>query len=50
MNNAFGNLIKDKGKYIEIWKKQKDRTWKSSADSLNSDLLQTQGLESDVKE
>lgn len=49
MNDAFGNVIKDKGKYIEIWRKQKDGIWKCSADILNSDLLQTQGLEPEGK-
>lgn len=33
-----GNPITDKGKYLEIWKKQADGSWKCSADMWNSDL------------
>jgi len=38
INDANGNPIKDKGKYIEIWKKQKDGKWKCTADIFNSDI------------
>jgi ketosteroid isomerase-like protein len=31
--------IGDKGKYVEIWKKQRDRSWKVILDVYNSDLL-----------
>ncbi len=33
-----GKEIKDRGKYLEVWKKQADGTWKCIADSWNSDL------------
>ena len=45
MNDSNGKLMKDKGKYIEIWKKQKDGSWKCSSDIVNSDLPQTKGLD-----
>ncbi len=45
MNDSNGKLMKDKGKYIEIWKKQKDGSWKCVSDILNSDLSHTQGLD-----
>ncbi|MCH7688187.1 MAG: DUF4440 domain-containing protein [Planctomycetes bacterium] len=38
MNDPKGNPRTDKGKYIEIWKKQADGSWKGAADILNSDL------------
>ena len=38
INDANGNPIEDKGKYIEIWRKQKDGKWKCTADIFNSDL------------
>ena len=33
-----GNPIVDKGKYLEVWKKQTDGSWKCVADMFNSDL------------
>ena len=33
-----GNPITDKGKYLEVWKKQSDGNWKCVADMFNSDL------------
>jgi len=33
-----GKLISDKGKIMEIWKKQPDGRWKVAADMYNSDL------------
>ncbi|HUO15415.1 MAG TPA: DUF4440 domain-containing protein [Verrucomicrobiae bacterium] len=33
-----GNPTEDRGKYLEIWKKQKDGTWKCAVDTWNSDL------------
>lgn len=33
-----GNAITDKGKYLEVWKKQTDGSWKCVADMFNSDL------------
>ena len=36
--DANGKPITDKGKYLEVWKKQADGSWKCVADSFNSDL------------
>ena len=33
-----GKPITDKGKYLEVWKKQTDGSWKCIADMFNSDL------------
>ena len=33
-----GNPITDKGKYLEVWKKQADGNWKCVAGMFNSDL------------
>lgn len=33
-----GKPITDKGKYVEIWRKQADGSWKCVADMFNSDL------------
>jgi ketosteroid isomerase-like protein len=38
MSDASGKPIKDRGKYVEVWKKQADGTWKTVADIWNSDL------------
>jgi ketosteroid isomerase-like protein len=38
MNDAAGKPIHDRGKYLEVWKKQPDGNWKCSADMWNSDL------------
>ncbi len=38
INDANGNPIEDKGKYIEIWRKQKDGKWKCTADIFNSNI------------
>src|SRR6266513_1712663 len=38
MTDANGKPVKDRGKYIEIFKKQADRKWKVVADIWNSDL------------
>jgi ketosteroid isomerase-like protein len=38
MNDASGKLVNDRGKYVEIWKKQADKTWKVVVDMWNSDL------------
>jgi ketosteroid isomerase-like protein len=42
INDTNGNPIRDKGKYIEIWKKQKDGSWKCTADIFNSDISVTE--------
>lgn len=36
--DASGKPMVDKGKYLEIWKKQPDGSWKCVADMFNSDL------------
>ena len=33
-----GKAISDKGKFLEIWKKQRDGKWKCAVDMFNSDL------------
>jgi len=38
MNDANGKQINDRGKYLEVWKKQGDGNWKCGADIWNSDL------------
>jgi len=38
MTDASGKSLKDHGKYVEVWKKQADGTWKVVADIWNSDL------------
>ncbi len=38
VNDASGTPIKDHGKYVEIFKKQTDGTWKAVVDIWNSDL------------
>jgi uncharacterized protein (TIGR02246 family) len=38
MNDPKGNPMKDRGKYLTVWKKQADGTWKSVADQFNSDV------------
>jgi uncharacterized protein (TIGR02246 family) len=38
MNDTSGKPINDRGKYVEVWKKQADGKWKVVADIWNSDL------------
>ncbi len=38
MQDPQGKLISDKGKFMEVWKKQPDGKWKAVADTYNSDL------------
>jgi len=38
MTDASGKPVKDHGKYVEVWEKQADGTWKCGADIWNSDL------------
>jgi ketosteroid isomerase-like protein len=37
-NDAAGKPMTDKGKYLEVWKKQADGTWKCVVDMFNTDL------------
>jgi ketosteroid isomerase-like protein len=36
--DAKGNTVKDRGKYLAVWKKQSDGAWRVVADIFNSDL------------
>lgn len=38
LRDAQGNPMADRGKYVEVWKKQADGKWKVVADMYNSDL------------
>jgi uncharacterized protein (TIGR02246 family) len=38
MNGPDGKPVEDRGKIMEIWKKQADGKWKAVADTYNSDL------------
>ncbi len=38
INDATGKPFNDRGKYLEVWKKQADGNWKCAADMWNSDL------------
>ena len=38
MNDPAGNPVTDRGKYVTVWKKQADGSWKVMADIFNSDL------------
>jgi len=38
MADANGKSVKDHGKYVEVWEKQANGTWKVVADIWNSDL------------
>jgi ketosteroid isomerase-like protein len=37
-NDAAGKPMTDRGKYLEVWKKQADGNWKCVADIFNTDL------------
>ena len=36
--NAAGKMVLDKGKYLTVWKKEADGSWKVLFDMFNSDL------------
>jgi len=38
MNDAGGKPATDRGKFVEVWKKQGDGSWKCAVDIWNSDL------------
>ena len=38
MNDPGGRPVTDRGKYVTLWKKQPDDSWKVVADIFNSDL------------
>jgi ketosteroid isomerase-like protein len=37
MNNGAGNPVTERGKYLQVWKKQADGQWKVTEDIFNSD-------------
>lgn len=37
-NDASGKPVTDRGKYLEVWKKQADGNWKCNLDMFSSDL------------
>ncbi len=39
-HDAKGNTVKDRGKYLAVWKKQSNGAWRVVADIFNSDLPQ----------
>lgn len=41
VNDPKGKPVIDHGKYVEIWKKQSDGSWKCAVDTFNSDLPAT---------
>ena len=41
MEGAKGKPVSDHGKYVEVWKKQPDGSWKCALDTWNSDLPRT---------
>jgi ketosteroid isomerase-like protein len=38
MTGPQGSPVTDRGKYIDVWKKQADGAWKVVADIFNSDM------------
>ena len=38
LHDPQGKPVSDRGKYVEVWKKQPDGTWKAVADIFNSNL------------
>jgi ketosteroid isomerase-like protein len=38
LNDPSGKSVNDRGKYLEVWEKQADGTWKCGTDIWNSDL------------
>jgi ketosteroid isomerase-like protein len=38
MSDQKGNAVEDKGKYLTVWKKQADGSWKAIEDMINSDM------------
>jgi ketosteroid isomerase-like protein len=41
LNDPTGKSVNDRGKYVVVWEKQADGTWKCAADIWNSDLPAT---------
>ena len=38
LHDPKGEPVTDRGKYVTVWKKQADGSWKVAADIFNSDL------------
>jgi ketosteroid isomerase-like protein len=38
MHDPKGNPMTDRGKYVTVWRKQPDGTWKAIVDTFNTDL------------
>jgi len=38
LNDPTGKPVNDRGKFLEVWKKQADGKWKCTMDIWNSDL------------
>ena len=38
VNDSTGKPMTDRGKYMTVWKKQQDGSWKAAVDMFNSDL------------
>jgi len=50
MKDPQGNPMNDKGKFVEVWKKQADGKWKVVADIFNSDMpLPAHAVPAEVK-
>jgi uncharacterized protein (TIGR02246 family) len=49
LNDPSGTPVKDRGKYLEVWKKQADGTWKCVSDMWNSDLPPSGGAAPEKK-
>jgi ketosteroid isomerase-like protein len=49
LNDPTGTPVKDRGKYLEVWKKQADGTWKCVMDMWNSDLRVASSAASEKK-
>jgi uncharacterized protein (TIGR02246 family) len=41
LNDPSGKTIAERGKYVEIWRKQADGSWRCIVDMFNSDLPET---------
>jgi ketosteroid isomerase-like protein len=49
MNDASGKSVPDRGKYLEVWKRQANGKWKCVADIWNSDLPASAAAASEKK-
>jgi ketosteroid isomerase-like protein len=49
LNDPTGTPVKDRGKYLEVWKKQADGSWKCAVDIWNSDRAATASAPAEKK-